>query len=632
MGFPGFFTPMFAWLFLLLGPLVLFYYLKLKRPRMTIPSLVLWRQVMRDNRVNSPFQRFKRNILLLLQILLLTLLVLAAMQPFWRGGEQTAERLPILIDRSASMAAIGAPDGPTRLDLAKEQAGRIIDNMSSNQQVSLITFGRSARQLTGFTSNKRVLSEALRGIKIEDVPSALDDALRMVEAMARSKPFDRVLLLSDGNVPGQVDFALPYKLDYRRVPPAGANMGVTDLGARRAFGGESGGEGGWSVFVQVQATDDQPMTGTLQLIQDGRLVAQEPIAPRRAQSQRLMFTVNAAAQTRIEVRIVPRVFDALESDNRAFMVLTPPRPLDVYIPPTLAAYRHAMQGFTGVRMYPAAGVDTAPGDYDVLISDNAKIDEVRARTNLYVGVVPGDLRDMLDVAQAGDEFIDWRRSSRLLDHIELSDVVLLDEVRWQDGAGEEALENQGYEVLAYGRNGPLILRKREGETLSYHLLFHTDRSTLPYRIGFPILVANLTRIAMQEAGLLEVIGDRTGVMRPVALAVDTTYRITGPDGYAREERTDEQGRLLGVPAPRVGIYRLKGGDGDHIEIGVSLLQGSETLMTTAQEIHFRELSVAVTASPMRVNRSLWPTLATMALAVLLVEWWFYQKRPGGRNV
>jgi Ca-activated chloride channel family protein len=77
-----------AWLFLLLGPLVLFYFLKLKRPKMDIPSLFLWRQVINDSRVNSPFQRFKKNILLLLQILLLVLLALAAMQPFWAG--QTA--------------------------------------------------------------------------------------------------------------------------------------------------------------------------------------------------------------------------------------------------------------------------------------------------------------------------------------------------------------------------------------------------------------------------------------------------------------------------------------------------------------------------------------------------------------
>ena len=80
-----------AWLFALLIPLVVFYFLKLKRPRQVIPSLVLWRQVLSDQRVNSPFQRFRRNLLLWLQLALLCLLALAAMQPYVHSAADRAE-------------------------------------------------------------------------------------------------------------------------------------------------------------------------------------------------------------------------------------------------------------------------------------------------------------------------------------------------------------------------------------------------------------------------------------------------------------------------------------------------------------------------------------------------------------
>src|SRR5262245_63456169 len=90
-----------ARLFWLLVPLVILYFLKLKRPRLEIPSLALWRSVMNDQRVNSPFQRFKRNLLLLLQVLLLACLALAAMQPILPTGAERAEYLPVLIDCSA---------------------------------------------------------------------------------------------------------------------------------------------------------------------------------------------------------------------------------------------------------------------------------------------------------------------------------------------------------------------------------------------------------------------------------------------------------------------------------------------------------------------------------------------------
>ena len=108
-----------AWLFALLVPLIIFYFLKLRRPRQTVSSLVLWRQVLSDQRVNSPFQRFKRNLLLLLQILLLALLAFAAMQPFLRRESTRTDRLPILVDVSASMGALDKDGGRSRLEEAK---------------------------------------------------------------------------------------------------------------------------------------------------------------------------------------------------------------------------------------------------------------------------------------------------------------------------------------------------------------------------------------------------------------------------------------------------------------------------------------------------------------------------------
>ena len=42
-----------------------------------------------------------------------------------------------------------------------------------------------------------------------------------------------------------------------------------------------------------------------------------------------------------------------------------------------------------------------------------------------------------------------------------------------------------------------------------------------------------------------------------------------------------------------------------------------------------ELAVAASGAPVRADRSLWWTLALLAVGVLLTEWWFFQRRPGG---
>ena len=61
MNMLGFHAATAAWLAALAIPLIAVYFLKLKRARVELPSLVLWRQVMNDQRVNAPFQRFRRN-------------------------------------------------------------------------------------------------------------------------------------------------------------------------------------------------------------------------------------------------------------------------------------------------------------------------------------------------------------------------------------------------------------------------------------------------------------------------------------------------------------------------------------------------------------------------------------------
>ena len=252
----GFYALGSAWLFALAVPLVLFYFLKLKRPRVQVPSLLLWRRIVEDRRVNSPFQKFKRNLLLLLQMALLMLLCLAALQPFWRAGQTQADRIPVLIDNSASMAALDAAGGKSRLAAAKEQVGALIDGLVPGQQMCIISFDSTARKRADFTDNKRVLRDALDAIQVADVPSGIEDALRMAQAMSRTAPFGEVLLFSDGNIPAKAHFDLPFKLTYRRLPPGGPNVGIASLNATRAA------TGGWDVFVVVEGSEgaEEPVT------------------------------------------------------------------------------------------------------------------------------------------------------------------------------------------------------------------------------------------------------------------------------------------------------------------------------------------------------------------------------------
>ena len=620
---PSFYALANAWYLLLLVPLILFYFLKLRRPKIDLPSLALWRSVMNDQRVNSPFQKFKRNLLLLLQALALTLLVLAAMQPFIGSGPERAEYLPILIDCSASMAARDEQTGKTRLELAKEEARRLIDNMLPDQRLSFIAAHSTAQRLTEFTNNKPILYGMLDRLEVSDVHGSPEDALRMTQALARTVPIKRVIFFTDGNVPTQMSFDLPFELDYQQLPLAGPNIGITEFNARRGRGSS------WDVFVRVEGVKTASTGGNVELLQDGEVVGQEVAALQPGESERLVFRIETESESKLEARVRSDGFDSLPSDNVAYLELAEVRPLVAYVPTELTTYRHAMAADKEITLVPdETGADNQL-EYDMLISDQEGDLDRTATVSLFTGVVPEDLKPLVTINTGLAEVVDWDRNAPLLQHVQLTDVQISDEPQLAAGATDQSFEELGYEILAHGRTAPLIVRKRAGDRIEHYMFFHTNRSTLPYRIGFPIMLTNLVQSAMQEAGISESRAVATSTLPPRMLQPDREYHVRGPDGATLVVRSNDQGEVSGVPADSVGHYAILDGGEEVASIGASLVDSQETSLATVEALQFTEVAVAASDSLIRTDQPLWAIIAVLAFVLLLVEWWYFQRPPRG---
>ena len=63
-------------------PLIGLYFLRIRRQRVRVPSLLLWQEVAKVQALATPFERFRKSLLLLLQLLLLLLLTLALARPY----------------------------------------------------------------------------------------------------------------------------------------------------------------------------------------------------------------------------------------------------------------------------------------------------------------------------------------------------------------------------------------------------------------------------------------------------------------------------------------------------------------------------------------------------------------------
>lgn len=634
---PGFTAPLNALLLLLLIPVVIMYFLKLRRSQKEIPSLLLWQQVIADQRVNSPFQRFKRNILLWLQLALLALLVIAAAQPYIRGRDSLSKNLPILIDCSASMGAIDSKTKKSRLELAKEQIRPIIDDMLPDQRIMLIEVHNTAQRLTELTNNKTELRQALDRIEVVDVPSRLEDALALAKGQSRRVEIPAIRLYSDGNVPTRpnpvsgelqaiVDFDLPFQVDYYRIKTAGGNVGITSMNATRP-NAET-----WEVFVRVEASREAAGNGQLRLskIVDGKpvIIGEERVVLNPGESQRLVFSLDSGKDLQLKAELLPSDFDSLAIDNTSWLELPVGRELQVFCPPTLSAFRHALKGMEGLKLDPPDGKTSELAAYDLVITDSEADLARESTTYLTVGFVPKDLESKVKIGEGSATVVDWKRDTPLMQHVQLREVLMADNPKREPGVTDSTLEEMGYEALCLASEGPLILERRAGPRLYLHWLFKLDRTTLPYRLAFPILTTNLVNLSMRQAGLAEVKAASTGLLPAVKLDRETSYVVTNPQGEHTTVKSDADGWVSGLSGRSVGPYEFRSSGKLVREIGVGLLNSTETILSGVEKFETKEATVKAVEQKLDTDKPIWSSMAGIALFVLILEWWYFQKRPG----
>ena len=212
----GFLAPAALGLSGLLGLILALHMLRPRQEERRVPSLFLWREVRQDPPAARPWKPLRRSPLLLLQLLALSLLVLALSRPWLSSGQAVSgEHLILLVDRSATM---GATDlAPDRLAAARR---RILDLVAGQPgaRFTVIAFDAHPELLTSGETDPGRIRQALEGLTVRPVPCNASEALDFAASLALGQPETAVILYSDG----AFDLAVP--------PPAGLALRFQPLG------------------------------------------------------------------------------------------------------------------------------------------------------------------------------------------------------------------------------------------------------------------------------------------------------------------------------------------------------------------------------------------------------------------
>ncbi|HEX7898962.1 MAG TPA: BatA and WFA domain-containing protein, partial [Planctomycetota bacterium] len=239
----------FAWLGLA-APIVALYFLKMRRRRVQVASTWLWRKSINDLRVNAPFQRLRKSLLLLLQLLLVILGALALARPSGKAAPPEHKRWAILIDRSASMRMKDV--APSRLEKAKALALQAVKEGGPDDEFMVVAFSSRAQILSPMTGDRGAVERAIDGVEPTDAPTRIQEAYRLAASALEGAKLREIVVLSDGGVEpiqGAEDIPLRY------VPVGGKprNAAVTALDVRRP----SKGDDPWTVFAQIDLFHDK---------------------------------------------------------------------------------------------------------------------------------------------------------------------------------------------------------------------------------------------------------------------------------------------------------------------------------------------------------------------------------------
>jgi hypothetical protein len=609
----SFLAPLAFGLAALIPVIIAMYLLKLRREERTVSSTFLWRQMVRDVEANAPWQKLRRNLLLLLQLLLLLLLIFALARPFFLTTGITGRNLILIVDRSASMAATDA-DG-TRLAAAKQEALRLIDQLPDGGRATVIAVGGQMEVPVSASTDRRELRRAVESLIIRNGGgSDLSQALALAGALAAREYQSEVAIISDGRVTTPPDAKLPVPVQFFPIGRRGDNVAISTFVLQPTPGGQT-------VFAQATNYGSAPVQRRLVIELDGQLFNAYDLTLDPGQDRSVVADVPSTvrqATARLEGG------DALPLDDQAWATSSAGEQTAVRLisdgNPFLQKALAALPGVqvTTVPTTTATFTDTVA----LTVLDGVTPDPLPPGNLLFIGPlrstelfsVTGSIEFPVLRPATGNEPL---LSNVAVSEINVASAAQITKPVW----ARTSIDSDG---------GPILLAGEQSGRRIAVLGFALQRSDLPLKIAFPLLMANLVSyLAPGQSGEAA----RIEPDQPLVVAVppDTSrVTVTNPAGVATAV-TPENNQAVYADTDALGIYTIvierPGAEPIRRAAAVNLQNAEESHVEPRKQLSlFQEGGRVVAGAQERTGRSeVWRWLAWLALIVLVIEWLVYQR-------
>nr|MBC8200744.1 VWA domain-containing protein [Planctomycetota bacterium] len=535
---------------ILIPLLLLLYFLRLRRQPVRISSTMLWVGAVEDLHANSPFQRLRPSLLLLLQLIALVLVLFSLMQPQLEGGSPKQGKHVLLIDRSASMATKNE-NGVSRFEEAKEQAVSLVEKLhggglfsGGSGETMVIAFSDSAEIVIPFTDSQQQLVKAIHAIAPTHGTSRIDDALKLARAYATNTDPEQnglpltesaqLELFSDGTISDLESQALQRgeTLRYHRLGDGfDTNIGISTISAKRVS--EASEE--VQIFLSLINTGSEVVTTDIEVSVDGIPIGMQqvviPAATEKSSGSTSVVFVPFSMPSGGVVHAVLKSSDSLEVDDVSSLVIAPPKELNVLLSENgHGLVRTILEGMplASLRVVDPSTLQkmVASGEsdaFDVVIIRDVSLPLLPKGSYLIFGAPPPVEAFATHVDGEAQVMLVAKENHPVMRFVRFEDIVV--------SKGYEIITDGNVEILLEGSGWPAVMSLRDRGIQVVYAAFDPLESNWPYLRSFPFFVYNTVQF----------LGRSGDALQSATRSVGETIRVAVPNGISSVTLRDPLG-------------------------------------------------------------------------------------------
>jgi hypothetical protein len=596
--------------------LIIIHTLKPKPRPVDVTNLFLWNEVLKERSYNLSFERLKKTLPLILQILIVILAALALARPTWTYWTAQKGNLVLVIDTSASMKTRSGSG--MRFDLARQKAQQLVEERDRAQHVLIVEAGKKPLVKTGFINNTDQAQKLLKKLQPSDAPADLESAIYLALSFIDPAKEDLLYLITDGAGQNLSELVKSHpKIRPIIISGGEHNVGITKFEFRQHIDRSDH----YEFMLEIKNFDLSALKCPIRLSID-RVVLFEKTISFEAQEKQVLIVpysglINGIARATLEID------DDFTVDNQAYLSLNAAKEIWVllvskgnhFLEKLLAAYPNFRVNSVK-EIIPTSWPDQT-ARHDIVIVDRMDFPETARGNFLLIDSYSPSIPLVKTGRVRLPEILTWNRKSPLMADVDLSGLIVEESAQLQT-------DRQLQPVIDSARTG-LMYAFEENGLRAVLLGFDFTRSDLPLKVAFPVMMSNIFNWLNPHKLEFSILQTPAGEAFDIYFKPQTDIIYTRAPFEKWDKHPVKMNPFKYENTGRVGIYTVAE-NGKERYFTVNLADESESdINSVSLERRPDQTELPSGSEEIAAQQPLWMLFIIMGCALLMIEWYSWLK-------